>query len=280
MTESAFLNRGQLDIVRLVWMLVALVLALMTIFPLLWMLSISFKPPVEVFQPNLIPMAPTWDNFLYVLTEAPFGRYLFNSFIVSAAVTIIALFFHSMAGYALARLRFPGREAIFLAIFSTFLVSLPVIIVPLFIIVRTMGMLNSYWGLIVPGIFNAFGIFLLRQYYVSLPRELEEAAIVDGATYWRIYWSVVLPMSRPIISALAILFFLANWNAFLWPLTVIKDADLWVVQVGISSFRSQYASSWNYIMAASTIVAVPTLVLFVIFQRQIMDSIKTSGLKG
>jgi multiple sugar transport system permease protein len=280
MTESALLTRGQVDIVRLAWMLVTLVLALMTIFPLLWMLSISFKQPLEVFQPNLWPNAPTLDNFLYVLTEAPFARYLLNSFIVSAAVTAVALLFHSMAGYALARLRFPGREAIFLAIFSTFLVSLPVIIVPLFIVVRTMGMLNSYAGLIVPGIFNAFGIFLLRQYYVSLPRELEEAAIVDGASYWRIYWSVVLPLSRPILASLAILFFLANWNAFLWPLTVTKDPNLWVVQVGISSFRSQYASSWNYIMAASTIVAAPMLILFVIFQRQIMDSIKTSGLKG
>jgi multiple sugar transport system permease protein len=279
MNNDLLFTRGQLNVVRMAWMLVTLVLALMTIFPLLWMLSISFKSQVEVFQPTIWPKAPSWSNFIYVLTEAPFARYLFNSFVVSAAVTVLALWFHTMAGYALARLRFPGREAIFLAIFSTFLVSLPVIIVPLFIIVRTMGMLNSYAGLIVPAIFNAFGIFLLRQYYISLPRELEEAAIVDGAGYWRIYWSVILPLSRPIVASLAILFFLANWNAFLWPLTVVNDPNLWVVQVGISSFRSQYASSWNYIMAASTIVALPMLVLFVIFQRQIMDSIKTSGLK-
>jgi len=145
--------------------------------------------------------------------------------------------------------------------------------------VRAMGMLDSYAGLIVPAIFNAFGIFLLRQYYLSLPRELEEAAIIDGAGYWRIYWSVILPLSRPIIASLAILFFLANWNSFLWPLTVTNSKDLWVVQVGIASFRSQYASSWQYIMAASTIVAAPMLVIFVIFQKQIMESIKTSGLK-
>jgi multiple sugar transport system permease protein len=227
----------------------------------------------------LLPRAPSLKNFIYVLTEVPFVRYLFNSFVVSAAVTFVALWFHTMAGYALARLRFPGREAIFLAIFSTFLVSLPVIIVPLFILVRAMGMLDSYAGLIVPAIFNAFGIFLLRQYYLSLPRELEEAAIIDGAGYWRIYWSVILPLSRPIIASLAILFFLANWNSFLWPLTVTNSKDLWVVQVGIASFRSQYASSWQYIMAASTIVAAPMLVIFVIFQKQIMESIKTSGLK-
>ena len=280
MNSETLLYRGQLNAIRLIWMLVALVLALMTIFPLLWMLSISFKSPTEVFQPNLLPKAPNWDNFVYVLTEVPFLRYLGNSLFVSAVVTVVALFFHTMAGYALARLRFPGRETIFIAIFSTFLVSLPVIIVPLFIMVRSMGLLNSYAGIIIPSIFNAFGIFLLRQYYLSLPRELEEAALIDGAGYWRIYWSVILPLSRPIIASLAILFFLANWNAFLWPLTVAGDDKLWVVQVGISNFRSQYSASWNYIMAASTIVALPMLVLFVIFQRQIMDSIKTSGLKG
>jgi multiple sugar transport system permease protein len=267
------------NIVRLVWSLIALVLALMTIFPLLWMVSIGFKIPTEVFQPTLIPKAPTLDNFFHVFTQVPFARYLFNSFVVSAIVTIVALWFHSMAGYALARLRFRGRETIFIVIFSTFLVSLPVIIVPLFVLVRSLGMLNTYAGIIVPSIFNAFGIFLLRQFYLSLPRELEEAAVIDGASYWRIYWSVILPLSRPIISALAILFFLANWNAFLWPLTVANDNNLWVVQVGIANFRSQYAASWNYIMAASTIVAAPMLLLFVIFQKQIMESIKTSGLK-
>ena len=142
-----------------------------------------------------------------------------------------------------------------------------------------MGMLNSWSGLIVPAIFNVFGVFLLRQYYLALPRELEEAAVVDGAGYWTIYWSIILPLSRPIIAALAILFFLANWNNFLWPLTVVNDQNLWVVQVAIASFKSQYASSWNYTMAASTMVALPMLILFIVFQRQIMDSIKTSGLK-
>ena len=194
-------------------------------------------------------------------------------------MTVVALLFHSMAGYALARLRFPGREAIFLTMFSTFLVSLPVIIVPLFIVVRALGMLNSFSGLIIPAIFNAFGIFLLRQFYLSVPRELEEAALIDGAGFLRIYWSIILPLSRPILSALAILFFLANWNSFLWPLTITRDPELRLVQVAIASFQGQYTAAWNYIMAASTVVALPMLVLFLIFQRQIMDSLKTSGLK-
>lgn len=273
-------SRLRLDTVGVVWMLVACILALMAIFPLLYMLSIAFKGPTDVFKPDLIPPRPTLDNFVYVLTEVPFWRYLINTFVVSAVVTVLALFFHTMAGYALARLRFPGRETIFLAMFSTFLVSLPVIIVPLFVLVQALGMLNSWQGLIIPAIFNAFGIFLLRQYYLSLPRELEEAAVIDGAGYWRIYWSVILPMSRPIIAALAILFFLANWNGFLWPLTVASDQGFWMVQVAIANFKNQYSASWNYTMAASTIVALPMLILFLVFQRQIMDSIKTSGLKG
>ncbi|WP_113468527.1 carbohydrate ABC transporter permease [Rhizobium mayense] len=277
--SNAYLARSQVTLVRCLWMLIAAILALMTLFPLLWMVSIAFKPAAESFSSSLIPEAPTLDNFIYVLTGVPFIRYMLNSFLVSATVTIVALFFHTMAGYALARLRFPGREIIFLAIFSTFLVSLPVVIVPLFIIVKAMDMINSYAGLIIPAIFNAFGIFLLRQYYLSLPREIEEAAVIDGAGYWRIYWSVILPLSRPIMSALAILFFLANWNSFLWPLTITSNPNLWMVQVGIANFKSQYSASWNYMMAASTIVAIPTLVLFVIFQRQIMDSLKTSGLK-
>ncbi len=270
---------SQVRIVRGVQMLVTLILALMTVFPLFWMISTAFKEPADVFSMTLVPEAPTLKNFVYVFTEVNFLRYLFNTLVVSASVTLIALLFHSMSGYALARLRFPGREVIFLTMFSTFLVSLPVIIVPLFILVRTLGMLNSYAGLIVPAIFNAFGIFLLRQYYLSIPRELEEAAVIDGAGYWRIYWSLILPLSRPLLSSLAILFFLTNWNAFLWPLTITSDQNLWMVQVGIAAFKGQYSASWNYIMAASTIVAAPTLILFLIFQRQIMDSIKTSGLK-
>jgi multiple sugar transport system permease protein len=184
-----------------------------------------------------------------------------------------------MAAYALARLRFPGRELIFSLIFSTLLVSLPVILVPLFILVRELGMVNSYAGLIVPAIFHAFGIFLLRQFYLGIPRELEEAAIVDGAGYWRVYWNVILPLSKPILAALAVFFFLANWNSFLWPLTITTNQDLWVVQMGIASFRQQFSASQQYIMAASTIVAMPTMALFFIFQRQIVESIKTSGFK-
>jgi multiple sugar transport system permease protein len=255
------------------------VICLLTVFPLIWMVSSAFKPGDDVYSLSIIPNSPTLDNFRYVFTELPFPRYMFNSFFVSATVTLIALFFHSMAAYALARLRFPGRELIFRLIFATLLVSLPVILVPLFVLVRAMGMLNTYAGLIIPAIFHAFGIFLLRQFYLSIPDELEEAAILDGAGYWRVYANIILPLSRPILAALAVFFFLANWNSFLWPLTITSDQNLWVVQTGIVSFQTQYSSAQNYIMAASVVVAMPTMLLFFIFQRQLVESIKTSGFK-
>jgi multiple sugar transport system permease protein len=254
-------------------------LAIITASPLVWMLSASLKEPGEIFNSSLIPHHPTLDNFRYVFTQLPFVHFILNTFFVAGTITVIALLFHSMAGYAFARLRFPGRETIFMVIFSTFLVSLQVIIVPLFILVQKMGMVNSYAGLIIPVTFNAFGIFLLRQFYLGIPLDLQEAAIIDGASYWGIYWNIMLPLSRPILSALAVFFFLVNWNAFLWPLTITTNQDLWLVQLAIASFQGQYSAAWNYIMAASVVVAMPTLFLFFVFQRQLVESIKTTGIK-
>ena len=259
--------------------LLAAVLALLTIFPILFMVSSAFKGSGEIFNGGLIPAKPTLENFTYVLTQVPFLHYMFNSFIVAAIVTVAALFLHSMAAYALARLRFPGRDLIFFGFFATILVSMPVIVVPLFILVRKMGLINSFPGVFLPLIFYAFPLFLLRQFYLGLPRELEESALVDGCGYWRLYWSIILPISRPIMAALAIFLFLGAWNAFLWPLTIIQNQNLWVIQVAMASFQGQYSSSWNYIMAASTVAAFPTVILFLFFQRQIIESIKTSGFK-
>lgn len=257
----------------------AVFMSVVTVFPFLWMITSSFKTRATVNDGKLIPSDFTWDNFVYVFTEVDFGRYLWNSFIVSAIITVVALFFHSMAAYALARLRFPGREKIFTLIFATLLISAPVVLIPLFMVVRELGILNSYAGLIIPAIFNAFGIFLLRQFYLAFPRELEEAAIVDGCGHWRVYWNIVLPNSRPILSALAIFFFLANWNAFVWPLVVTTDPDLQVIQTALAQFATQSSSNYNYILAGTMIAAIPMIAIFFTFQRQIVESIKTSGLK-
>ncbi|MER6946245.1 carbohydrate ABC transporter permease [Nonomuraea sp. NPDC000554] len=257
---------------------VGYVLAAITVAPLLWLLVTVLKPKGEIFEAAL-PTSLTLDNLRYVLTEVPIGTYMLNSALVSVTVTVVALVLHSMAAYALARLRFPGRRIVFSAIVSTLLVSLPVILVPLFLVARQLGLLDTYAGLILPAIFHAFGIFLLRQYYLSVPRELEEAADLDGCGYFRRWWQVILPLSRPVLASLAVLFFLANWNAFLWPLTATRDPGLRMVQVGIAALQGQYGSAWNYVLAATVIAAVPTVIAFVIGQRRLVEAIKTSGLK-
>lgn len=250
--------------------------------PLLWMISGSLKTGSEVLAkpPVLVPQDPQWHNYNEVFKAVPFARYMANSLVVSTVVTVVSLLFHSMAAYSLARLRYPGRDAIFLGILSTLMVPFTVILIPLFIIVDWLGWVDTYQGLIIPMIPHAFGIFLLRQFYLSLPRELEEAAILDGASLVQVYWHIVLPLSRPVLAALAIFFFLANWNNFLWPLIVTQSQDLWVVQLGIQQFTGQRGTQYQLIMAASTLAALPTLILFFALQRRLVQGIKMTGLKG
>lgn len=256
----------------------AWVIGLICFFPVAWLMLSAFKPAGETFSTGL-PSSWTLDNLRFVLTEVPFRSYLTNSAIVAVSVTVLALLFHSMAAYALSRLHFRGQDMVFGLIVSTMLVSLPVILVPLFIIAKNLGLLNSFAGLIVPAIFNAFGIFLLRQYYVHFPTELEDAAQLDGCGYWRLYWHIILPLSRPALASLSVLFFLANWNAFLWPLVITADPELSVVQVGMAGLQGQYASDYNYILAASLVAVIPTIIVFLIGQRWLVDSMKSSGLK-
>jgi multiple sugar transport system permease protein len=267
---------------RLVLYVLALIAFVFLAGPLLWMFSSSLKPRADVLAnpPTLVPETFRWDNYTDVFDQVPFARYLLNSLIVASVVTVVALLLHSMAAYSLARLRYPGRNFIFVAILSTLMVPFTAIVVPLFIIVDWLGWVDTYFGLIVPMIPHAFGIFLLRQFYLSVPRELEEAAIVDGASLVRVYWHIVLPLSRPVLAALGIFFFLANWNNFLWPLIVTQSSDLWVVQLGVQQFTGQRGDQYNLIMAASTVAALPTLILFFVLQRRLVEGIKLTGLKG
>ncbi len=254
------------------------VLAIIAVAPLVWILISALKPAEDVFSFGW-PSTWTFDNLQYVLLKIPMPRFLLNS----AWSRWWSPCSHC-SSTRWRRTRWPGcgsRAAgfIFSGIMSTLLVSLPVILVPLFLVAKQLGLLDSYAGLIVPSIFHAFGIFLLRQYYLNIPRELEEAADLDGCGYWRRYWSVILPLSRPMLAALSVLFFLANWNAFLWPLTITRNPDLRVIQLGISGMQGQYASAWNLILAAAVIAAIPTVVVFVAGQKRLVDAMKTTGLK-
>ncbi len=261
--------------------LLAFLWLVLTVGPMVWMLSASLKSPGDVlrFPPSLIPSSPQWHNYRDVFTTVPFLRYIGNSAFVAVTVTLAGLVLHSMAGYSLARLRFPGRNLIFLGILSTLMVPFAVLLIPQFILVKNLGWLNTYAGLIVPAIPHAFGIFLLRQFYMGLPGELQEAAIVDGATPAGVFWRIALPLSKPIMATLAVFFFLANWNNFLWPLVITQSSAKWVIQIGITQFVGEHGTAWNMIMAASVIAAVPTLLLFFFLQRYIVEGIKMTGIK-
>ncbi len=267
---------------RVVVYLFAVLAALILTGPLLWMLSSSLKTQANALAtpPPLTPNPVRWQNYVDVFTQVPFARYMLNSLFVATAVTLVSLLVHSMAAYSLARLHYPGRDIFFVAILATLMVPFTTIVVPLFIVVDQLRWVDTYQALIVPMIPHAFGIFLLRQFYLTFPRELEEAAIVDGASLVQVYSRVVLPLSRPILAALGIFFFLANWNNFLWPLIAAQSESKWVVQVGIQQFTGEHGTQWNLIMAASTVAAMPTLALFFVLQRRLVEGIKLTGLKG
>ena len=264
----------------LVYLLCVLV-ALITLVPFVWMILGSLKSATEVtqFPPTLFPDTFVWQNYVEVFTSVPFLRYIFNSFVVASTVTFVALIFHAMAGYSLARLEYPGRDWFFIGIVITLMIPFSVTLIPTFILVRSLGWLDSYAGLIIPSIFNAFGIFLLRQFYLGLPGELEEAALLDGATPAGIFFRIALPLSRPILATLAVFFFLYNWNNYLWPLVVTRSEEMQVIQVAIAGFAGEYATQWQLIMAGSTVAAVPGLILYLFLQRYLIEGIKLSGLK-
>lgn len=257
------------------------VVAVTTLFPLAWMILGSLKSAAEVAQypPTFLPRELAWRNYVEVFTTVPFLRFILNSFLVASSVTLVALLFHAMAGYSLARLRYPGRDWLFIAVVATLMVPFSVTLIPSFILVRSLGWFDTYWALIVPAIPNAFGIFLLRQFYLGLPVELEEAARLDGDTPAGVFWHIALPLSRPILATLATFFFLANWNSYLWPLVITQSPQLRVIQVAIASFAGEYSTAWQLIMAGSTIAALPGLLLYLFLQRYLVEGIKLSGLK-
>jgi multiple sugar transport system permease protein len=266
----------------ILWYALCLVLAFVFAGPFIWMILSSFKPPNEIFAnpPILISPNSSFENFRQVFQQAPFERYMFNSFYVATTVTLIALLFHAMAGYALARLEFPGRNVMFIGIISTLMIPFYTILIPLAMLIKKLNWFNTYWALIVPAIPHAFGIFWLRQFFLGIPQDLEDAARLDGTSRIGIFYHIALPLARPVLAALGVFFFLANWDAFLWPLVATNKPEMRVVQIGIQSFTGEHGSAWNLIMAASVVAVLPTLSLFFGLQRFIVASVKMSGLKG
>lgn len=255
---------------------------LVMLFPFAWMVGTSLKPDRELFvtPPQLIPAPFTPENYARVAETFPLARFVLNSLIVAAVSTSAQILTSAMAAYGFARLRFRGRDALFLVYLATLMVPLQVTIVPLFIEMRLLGFVNTYPGLVLPTIASAFGTFLLRQAILSLPSELEEAAFIDGASHWTVFRRIVLPLSRPALAAFGIFAFMASWNSFLWPLVVVNSQDLMTLPVGLSNLQGRYETAWNLVMAGATISVIPIMAVYVTAQKHVIRGVALSGLKG
>lgn len=258
------------------------ILALSMLLPFLWMLSTSLMNDLEVYQfpPKFIPSVLRWSNYTEAMSLQPFGTYFLNSVIVAGMSVAGQLLFCSMAAYAFARLRFPGRDRIFALYLGTMMIPAIVTIIPAFLLITTFGWVNTYWALFTPTLSSVWGIFLLRQFFLTIPRELEDAARVDGASDLVVYFRVILPLSRPALATLAIFTFMGSWKDFLWPLIVTNRVDMRTVEVGIASFNSLYATDWPHQMAAAVVVMIPVIVVFLIAQKHFVRGITLTGLKG
>jgi multiple sugar transport system permease protein len=259
------------------------VYAIVTLIPFLWALSASFKPLSEIVSGdnNFLPKNFTLDNYNQIFLKEPlFLRWLFNSVVIAASVTSLNLLFNSMAGYALARLRFRGRHWLFVTILAVLAVPAQIALIPTFLILKQLGWLNSYQGTIVPSMVNATFIFMMRQFFINFPKELEEAAALDGLTPIGTFWHVVLPLATPALAAQAVFVFMGSWNNFLLPITILFDPEMFTLPLGLNAFKGQYISYWNYIMAASMVFTLPALLIYAFFNRYFIQGVTFTGGKG
>jgi multiple sugar transport system permease protein len=257
--------------------------AVITLIPFMWALSASFKPLSEIVsgESNFLPHNFTLDNYKEIFLQEPlFLRWLFNSVFIALCVTILNLLFNSMAGYALARLSFGGKQFWFFLILAVLAVPAQVTLIPTFLILKAIGWLNSYQGMIVPSMVNATFIFMMRQFFINFPKELEEAAQLDGLTPLGIFRYIVLPLAKPALAAQAVFVFMGSWNNFLLPVVILFDPEMFTLPLGLNSFKGQYISYWNYIMAASMVFTLPALSIYAFFNRYFIQSVTFTGGKG
>jgi multiple sugar transport system permease protein len=259
------------------------VYGIITVIPFLWAFSASFKPLSEIISGefNFIPKHFTLDNYKQIFLQEPlFWRWLFNSVIIGVTVTILNLLFNSMAGYALARLHFRGKQCWFFLILTVLVVPAQITLIPTFLILKVIGWLNSYPGMIVPSMVNATFIFMMRQFFVNFPRELEEAGQLDGLNAWGIFRYIVLPLAKPALAAQAVFVFMGSWNNFLLPVVILFDPEMFTLPLGLNTFKGQYISYWNYIMAASMVFTLPGLAIYAFFNRYLIQGVTFTGGKG
>lgn len=253
---------------------------LIMITPLLFMFSTSLKTSGQVYDLRLIPAAPTLENYIEVLSEGEFLRWFVNSMLIATAVTVSNVFFDSLVGYTLAKFDFRGRYLVFIAILSTLMIPTEMLVIPWYLMSSQLGWLDSYWGIMFPGLMTAFGTFLMKQFFETVPDDFLEAARVDGLNEFTIFWKIAMPMVIPAVSALAIFSFLGNWTAFFWPLIVTTSRELYTLPVGLSSFAVEQSIQWEMIMTGAALATIPTLIVFLVLQRFIVRGVMLAGLKG
>ena len=256
--------------------------ALVSMLPLLWMVSASLMPTGDAnsFPPRLLPREVTFEHYRSIFTRLEMGRYLVNSAIVAVTVTSISLLVNSMAGYAFAKLRFRGRDRTFRVLATGLVVPVQVAMLPLFLVMKQLGLVNTYWGVIIPSLASIFGIFLVRQYTLSFPDELLDAARIDGAGELRIYFSVVLPTIAPVLATLAIWTFLTTWNDFMWPLIVLSDDARYTLPVALANLVGEHVQGTELMMAGSVVTTLPVLVVFLLLQRYYIQGVMAGSVKG
>jgi multiple sugar transport system permease protein len=255
--------------------------AVAMLLPFAWMLSTSLKSSGATFimPPQFIPAEPTLEHYGRAFTTMPMGRFLLNSLFVSLASTTLMVLNCAMAGYAFARIPFRGRAVLFYAYLATLMVPQQVTLTPLFVLMTQLGWTNSYQALILPGAFGAFGTFLMRQFFLKLPREVEEAAFLDGAGYITIFFRIAIHMARPALATLFIFAFMQSWNSFLWPLIITSDTQMMTLPLGLSALQGRYATDWNVVMAGTVISTLPVLAVYVFAQKYIIQGLSHTGLK-
>jgi multiple sugar transport system permease protein len=264
------------------WHLVLIPVVAVMVVPLAWMVLTSLQTLNETrhYPPTLVPASPQWHNYTDVLHRAPFARWFMNTLIVTVVCVVGNLLFCSLAGYAFARIRFFGREVVFVLVLATLMIPFQVVIIPTFLIVRKLGLIDTLGALILPNLAGAFGIFMLRQFFRTLPIELEEAARIDGASRLGVLFKIVLPLSGPALATLAVITFMWTWNDFLWPLITIYNPDNMTLQLGMATFQGAHQTNTNLLMAANVMSVLPVLLLFFVAQRYFVRGIATTGLKG
>jgi multiple sugar transport system permease protein len=283
--EKTFMGyRTRKLLVRIGTYILLTLIALLILMPLVWMVSTSFKPRAWLFAPEIywIPPVPSLVNYerLFNNPATPILRWFVNSVFVATMVTLLILFVDALAAYAYARMEFPGRKILFTLLLATLFMPGIMFLIPNFLTVFRLGLLNSYTGVIIPALAGVFGVFFLRQFFEALPKELEEAAVIDGASTLQTFFQIVLPLSKPALATLGVITFLGSWNDFLWPLLILSNRNMLTLPPGLRTLQGAYTSEYGLMMAGAVVVAIPVLIIYIFLQRYIVESVATSGLKG